>query len=132
TRRTNTTAEIVINVRLKRPIAASRLRLQASSGSSYLLKIEIAGQDGEPQTIHENMVSFPLEIPLNREITFMRLTFGLNEPEQIQGNERIFRLLVHRLELYEEWTSGEATWVSKPIDIPDTAVWGKIEWDSHL
>lgn len=132
TRRTNTTAEIVLNVRLKRPIAASRLRLQASSGSSYLLKIEIAGQDGEPQTIHESMVSFPLEIPLNREITFMRLTFGLDEPEQIQGDERIFRLLVHRLELYEEWTSGKATWVSKPIDIPDTAVWGKIEWDSHL
>src|SRR5690606_35964893 len=102
------------------------------SGSMYGLRIEVETDQGDLMAIHDNIVSFPLELAVDQEIKGLKLVFELTEPIAQAEETRTFRLLINKLDIFEEWTAGEATWVSKPIDLPDHALWGKIDWSGSL
>lgn len=125
-------ATLVLDISLHRTALVGRMRVDAVSGSMYGLRIEIETDQGDVMAIHDSIVSFPLELAVNQKIKGLKLVFELTEPVAQAEETRTFRLLINKLDIFEEWTAGEATWVSKPIDLPDHALWGEIDWSGSL
>lgn len=125
-------ATLVLDISFHRQSLVGRMRVDAASGSSYGLRIEIETEQGDVLAVHDNIVSYPLELAIDREISGLKLIFEMTEPTSQQEDTRSFRLLINKLDIFEEWTAGEATWVSEPIDLPDHALWGEIDWSGSI
>lgn len=124
------TAGVVLTVQLDAAVPLSRLRLDAVSGTSYGLRIE-AEHGQESYVIYDGVVSFPLDVPIARTVGSLRFTFALLDPIEQTEDAARFRLLIQRLQLFEERAAGEAVWYSIPLEAPANALWASIDWQGH-
>src|SRR5690606_18169735 len=73
-------ATLVLDISLHRTALVGRMRVDAVSGSMYGLRIEIETDQGDVVAIHDNIVSFPLELAVDQQIKGLKLVFELTEP----------------------------------------------------